>query len=79
MLEEEVTFDGLTDLSQTLAELPEVTDCVSGLTAAYVFGGAGGQSCLAEEARTALAEGEIGMVEFLAQLAAAPHFDTRQP
>ncbi len=79
VLEEEVTFDGLTDLSQTLAELPEVTDCVSGLTAAYVFGGAGGQSCLAEEARTALAEGEIGMVEFLAQLAAAPHFDTRRP
>lgn len=79
VLEEEVTFDGLTDLSQTLAALPEVTDCVSGLTAAYVFGGAGGQSCLAEEARTALAAGEIGMVEFLAQLAAAPHFEMREP
>ena len=78
VLEEEVTFDGLTDLGETLASLPEVTDCISGLTAAYVFGGAGGQSCLAEEARTALAEGEISMVEFLAQLAAAPHFDTRQ-
>ncbi|MCR9163846.1 MAG: DUF1588 domain-containing protein [Nannocystaceae bacterium] len=79
VLDEEVTFDGLTDLSQTLAALPEVTDCVSGLTAAYVFGGAGGQSCLAEEARTALGEGEISMVEFLAQLAAAPHFTTREP
>lgn len=79
ILEEEVAFDGLTDLGETLASLPEVTDCVSGLTAAYVFGGAGGQSCLAEDARTSLAQGEIGMVEFIAQLAAAPHFAHRQP
>lgn len=79
VLEEEVAFEGLTDLSETLAAIPQVTDCVSGLTAAYVFGGAGGQSCLAEEARTALEQGEIGMVEFMAQLAAAPHFDTRRP
>ncbi len=79
VLEEEVAFEGLTDLGETLASLPEVTDCVSGLTAAYVFGGAGGQSCLAEDARTSLAEGEIGMVEFIAQLAAAPHFSTRRP
>ena len=78
VLEEEVAFDGLTDLGETLASLPEVTDCVSGLTAAYVFGGAGGQSCLAEDARTSLAQGEIGMVEFIAQLAAAPHFSTRE-
>ncbi len=77
VLPAQADFNGITDLSQTLAELPEVTDCVSGLTAAYVFGGAGGQSCLAEEARTALAEGEISMVEFVAQLAAAPHFSTR--
>ncbi|MEM6296236.1 MAG: DUF1588 domain-containing protein [Myxococcota bacterium] len=74
---EQVDFDGITDLSQTLAALPEVTDCVSGLTAAYVFGGAGGQSCLAEDARDALGNGEISMVEFIAQLAAAPHFTTR--
>lgn len=79
VLEEEVTFDGITDLGETLASLPEVTDCISGLSAAYVFGGAGGQSCLAEDARTALAQGEIGIVEYFAQLAAAPHFDTRQP
>ncbi len=79
VLEEGAAFDGLTELSETLASLPEVTDCVSGLTAAYVFGGAGGQSCLAEDARTSLGQGEIGMLEFIAQLAAAPHFSTRRP
>ncbi len=74
---EDVTFDGLTELSRTLAERPVVTDCVSGLTASYVFGGAGGVSCLAEDARTALAEGEFGLAEYVAQLAGAPHFGQR--
>ncbi len=75
---EEVAFNGLTELSETLAAQPEVTDCVSGLTATYVFGGAGGTSCLAEEARTSLADDEYGLLEYVAQLAAAPHFATRR-
>lgn len=75
---EEVAFDGLTELSETLAAQPEVTDCVSGLAASYVFGGAGGTSCLAEQARTDLADSEYGLAEYVAQLAAAPHFTQRQ-
>lgn len=76
--EEPVSFDGALQLAQLAAETPEVTDCVSGLAAGYVFGGAGGEVCVAETARTALQDGEVGLLEFVAQLAAAPHFAERQ-
>ncbi len=73
-----LTFDGLDQLASGLADLPEVTDCVSGLLAAYIFAGGGGKSCLAEEARTALAANSYGLAEYVAQLAAAPHFTQRK-
>ncbi|MEM6995136.1 MAG: DUF1588 domain-containing protein, partial [Myxococcota bacterium] len=76
-VEAEVSFDGLTELSETLAAQDQVTDCISGLTATYVFGGAGGTTCLAEDARTALVEEEYGLLEYVARLAAAPHFSER--
>lgn len=75
---EPIAFDGLDALATSLAEGPEVTDCASGLAATWVFGGAGGQSCLAEDARTALVDGEIGMIEYVASLAGAPHFARRR-
>lgn len=75
--DEELAFDGLTELSTTLAAEPAVTDCVSGLTATYVFGGAGGTTCLAEDARAGLAAEEFGLLEYVARLAGAPHFDRR--
>lgn len=70
-------FDGITDLAHTLADTPRTTDCVSGLAATWSFGGAGGQTCMAEEARDALLTGEIGILEYLARLSVAPHFTTR--
>lgn len=73
----DLSFDGLSDLSKTLAAEPGVTDCVSGLTATYVFGGAGGTGCLAEDARAGLAEEQFGLLEYVARLAGAPHFDRR--
>ncbi len=57
--------------------MPAVTDCVSGLLATYAFAGGGGQLCLAEEARTALANGSVGLRDFYAQLAKAPSFTQR--
>ncbi len=51
---------------------------MSGLLAAYAFAGGGGAECLAEPQRDALAAGEIGIAEYLAQLATAPHFTTRR-
>jgi hypothetical protein len=73
------SFDGLEDLSQKLAERAEVADCVSGLAAAYAFAGAGGRACLAEDARAAFGRGEVGVLDYFAQLAAAPSFVQRAP
>lgn len=70
-----ITFDGLTDMSSKLAELPQTTDCVSGLLATYAYGVE--ENCLAEEARTALQDGEVGLREFYVQLAASEHFVRR--
>lgn len=73
------TLDGLDDLATKLAGRAEVADCVSGLAAAYAFAGAGGRTCLAEDARTAFAGGELGVLDYFAQLAAAPSFAERAP
>jgi len=74
-----IAFDGLEDLARKLAALPEVTDCVSGLLASYVFGGAGGQTCLADEGRANLAEGRVGLRDFYLSLARTPSFIARAP
>ena len=44
----------------------------------YVFGGAGGEVCVAEQARDMLQNGEIGVIEYLAQIAGASHFVERR-
>lgn len=72
------SFNGLDDLTTQLASLPEVADCVSGLAAAYAFAGAGGRACLAEEARERFASGELGVLDYYAELAAAPSFVERR-
>ena len=72
-----ITFDGLTDLAKQMADLPEVTDCVSGFIATYAYGGV--FDCPAEEQRRALADGRIGVREYMAQLAGTQHFVRRMP
>jgi hypothetical protein len=72
-----ISFDGLTDLATQAAALPAVTDCVSGYLTTYAYGGV--IDCPAEEQRKALAEGKYGIVEYLVQIAGAPHFTTRAP
>ena len=72
-------LDGLDDLASKLAERAEVADCVSGLAAAYAFAGAGGRTCLAEEARAAFASGTLGVLDYFAELAATPGFAERAP
>jgi len=72
-----VTFNGLDDLATQLAGMQAVTDCVSGLLATYAFAGGGGRTCLAEDARSALAKGTYGLRDYYAQLAGAPSFTRR--
>jgi hypothetical protein len=71
------TFTDGRDLATQLANDPAVTDCVSGLMSAYVYAGGGGVSCLAETARSNLAAGKFGLIEYLAQLATEPQFSER--
>jgi hypothetical protein len=73
------SFDGLDDLATQLAGQAAVADCVSGLAAAYAFAGAGGRTCLAETARAAFANGDVGVMDYFAELAAAPSFAERAP
>ncbi len=72
-----ITFDGLAELATKAAGLPEVSDCVGGFLASYAYGGV--FECPAEDQRTALADGKYGLVEYLVQLANAPHFVRRVP
>ncbi len=71
------SFDGLTDLATKLGALPQVSNCIGGFIETYTFGGGGGQSCLAPDARKGLTEGRYGLLEFTAQLAASPNFVRR--
>lgn len=73
-----VEFSGATELSTSLADEARATDCASGLAAVYFYGGGGGTGCLAEEARGALRAGEVGLAEFVAQLAGTEHFAARR-
>jgi hypothetical protein len=52
---------------------------VSGLAAVYAFAGAGGRTCLAEDARAAFARGDVGVLDYFAQLAGSPSFAERAP
>jgi len=78
-LETLFSFDGQAELASVLATNPVVTTCVGDLMSAYTFGGAGGDvSCIASDADTlALHNGEIGLLDYFARLAAAPHFSRR--
>lgn len=71
-------FDDHADLAELLASRREVEDCLSGLVAVWAFSGGGGESCLAEDARSALSSGEIGLHEYMAQLAGAPQLVERK-
>ncbi len=75
--QQSMTFDGAQDLAMKLASDPDVTDCVSGLMSEYVYAGGGGVSCLAETARSGLAAGKFGLVEYLAQLSTERQFSER--
>jgi len=73
-----VEFADFNDLTTKLADTEPASACVTGLLSLYTFGGAGGEVCVAEEARTDLIDGNIGLLDFIAELAAAPHFTTRR-
>jgi hypothetical protein len=69
-------FDGQEDLMTQLVEQPLVHECISGYLATYAFGESLG--CAAETRRADFINGSIGFIDYLASLAAEPHFMQRQ-
>ncbi len=57
------------DLARLVDEADVIENCVSGLLASYMLSGGGGSSCLAEEARRAVAAGDMTLREYLIDLA----------
>ncbi len=68
-------FDGQEDLMTQLAEQPIVHQCMSGFITTFAFGGA--LTCSGETRREEFMAGEIGFIDYLASLAAEPHFTQR--
>jgi hypothetical protein len=68
-------YDGEEDLMTQLVEQPVVAQCLSGYVTTFAFGEA--LSCAGEGEREAFMQGEIGIVDYLASLAAEPRFTQR--
>ncbi|MCH2110357.1 MAG: DUF1592 domain-containing protein, partial [Polyangiaceae bacterium] len=66
---------GQEDLARSLAELPEVGECISSQIKTYGFGAE--EACLGEGERAKFIAGTIGFVDYLASLATEPHFRSR--
>jgi uncharacterized protein (DUF4415 family) len=66
------------ELAQLVDQTDDIENCMSGLMAAYMFSGAGGQHCLAEDQRREFAAGTASIQEFYLSLTQAPHFTHRR-
>jgi hypothetical protein len=69
-------FDGQEDLMTQLVEQPIVSQCMSGFITTFAFGEE--VSCAGESRRAEFMDGSIGFVDYLASLAAEPHFTQRR-
>ncbi|HYJ09531.1 MAG TPA: DUF1588 domain-containing protein, partial [Polyangiaceae bacterium] len=69
-------FDGLEELAQGLAAEQLPYECATGYLSTYVFGSA--EACLGETRRGEFIAGQLGFIDYLASLAAEPHFAERR-
>lgn len=70
---------GLTGLSQTLAARDDVRSCAADMMAIYTYGFSEDlPRCRVTRARPDLGSNETALVDYLAQLATAPHMTTRR-
>lgn len=70
-------FAGQEELASKLADDREVQACVSGRLKVFAFGSEEG--CLGEGERDEFMSGAIGFIDYIASLAAEPHFSQRKP
>jgi hypothetical protein len=69
-------FAGLEELAQGLAAQRMPYECTTGYVSTYVFGAA--EACLGETRRGAFIDQQLGFIDYLASLAAEPHFAERR-
>lgn len=69
-------FSSLEQLAQGLAEQRISYECATGYLSTYVFGSA--EACLGETERPAFISQQSGFIDYLASLAAEPHFAQRR-
>jgi hypothetical protein len=74
--EHDLDFASLEELARGLAEQDAAYACVTGYLSTYVHGAA--DACLGEAKRPAFKTGEAGFIDYLASLAAEPHFRMRR-
>jgi hypothetical protein len=74
--EHDFEFTSLEELARGLAERDAAYSCVTGYLSTYVHGAS--DACLGEARRPAFRAGEAGFVDYLASLAAEPHFRMRR-
>lgn len=70
-------FQSQEELARGLASLRVAHECASGFVSAYAFG-TSKEPCLGETSREEFVAGRIGFLEYLASLAAEPHFHRRR-
>lgn len=71
--------EGLTGLAQTLAGRDDVRSCAADMMAVYTFGWSENQPrCRITKIRPELASNQMSFVDYLTQLATAPHMTTRK-
>ena len=68
-------FDDLEGLAQGLAQQKLPYECTTGYLSTYVYGAS--EACLGETKRPDFIEQKLGFVDYLASLAAEPHFRER--
>ncbi len=68
-------FETLDELARGLAAQQVTFECATGFMSTYVFGS--DEACLGETRRSAFVDRELGFVDYLASLAAEPHFAER--
>jgi hypothetical protein len=69
-------FANLEELASGLAAQKLPYECASGFVSTYVFGAA--ESCLGETKRGAFIDQQLGFIDYIASLAAEPHFAERR-
>jgi hypothetical protein len=73
-------FKGASELAQTLARMPETSDCLAAFMASFAFGVDQSEaSCMVAAATSDLRTGNLSLVDYYVRLARSEHFRTRTP